>query len=312
MIQLTREPLHVLESEQLRVVIHPQFGSKISSLFYKPREVELLSSEPCPSELESPYDQAFENGWLGGWDECLPSIAPCQHPDPAWRDVTIPDHGEVWSLPWTADDASPLHATAHIHGVRFPYEFRRTVSLIGSSVKLDYTLSNPSCFPMNFIWASHPLWLLDEDVELHLPPQRRFVIDWCSDAGLIDADRLIDWPNLPAGSSTLDLSRPSQLPNGLAIKLFTVQGGMDRLPWSLHNRELRLEFSCEGISPLYWGVWLNSSGWPASGTKSRHFAIEPTTARHDALDRAVEHHCAAVLGAGQTLQWSSRLMISDA
>ena len=113
MIQLSREPRHVLESEQLRLVIHPSFGGKISSLFYKPREVELLSSEPCPSELESPYDRAFESGWLGGWDECLPSIAPRRHPDAAWRDVTIPDHGEVWSLPWTTEDAGPLWGELH-------------------------------------------------------------------------------------------------------------------------------------------------------------------------------------------------------
>ena len=35
---------------------------------------------------------------LVGADECLPTIAPC-----SWRGRELPDHGEVWNVPWAVD-----------------------------------------------------------------------------------------------------------------------------------------------------------------------------------------------------------------
>ncbi len=37
---------------------------------------------------------------IGGFDECLPTISACLYPEPPFAGVMMPDHGEVWALPW--------------------------------------------------------------------------------------------------------------------------------------------------------------------------------------------------------------------
>src|SRR5581483_1530299 len=94
-----------LESEALRVVIVPELGAKIVSLFDKLAAYEWLVAPMRPPRAVE-YGAIFVEQDMSGWDEMMPTIDACAYPVPgAYANRYLPDHGEVWSLPWTRDES---------------------------------------------------------------------------------------------------------------------------------------------------------------------------------------------------------------
>ena len=66
---------------------------------------------------------------MSGFDEVFPSIESCYYPVEPWEGVKVPDHGEVWSLPWryeVHEDSVDLS----VHGVRFPYRLQKKIHFV--------------------------------------------------------------------------------------------------------------------------------------------------------------------------------------
>jgi len=50
------------------------------------------------------YGAVFVDQDMSGWDEMFPTINACTYPAPSpYAGITLPDHGEVWVLPWEHD-----------------------------------------------------------------------------------------------------------------------------------------------------------------------------------------------------------------
>ena len=86
-----------------------------------------------------------------GWDECLPTVAPC--PDPA--DATAPalrDHGEQWGRP--ADvEATDDRLVATWTRSRWRLRFRRAITLDGAAVDCEYELAAGGDQALPFLWS---------------------------------------------------------------------------------------------------------------------------------------------------------------
>ena len=79
----------------------------------------------------------------GGWDECFPSVAPCDYPSPPWAGAHIQDHGELWSQPAALEVVEGDHEVrlrTRWQGVVLPYTFERTISLAAGSaaMRMEY------------------------------------------------------------------------------------------------------------------------------------------------------------------------------
>ena len=49
----------------------------------------------------SPIGAAYDDVWAGGWEELFPNDAPG-----AFEGRDLPDHGEWWTMAWTALEAT--------------------------------------------------------------------------------------------------------------------------------------------------------------------------------------------------------------
>ena len=148
----------------------PGIGAKMCSLVYKPAGLELLVQRPNEAYRLAAYDGDYvAQGECSGFDEMFPSIDKCFYEGYPWRGTPIPDHGEVWSIPWAWDDQDGrLHLVTH--GVRFPYRLEKWVSFADDeTLHTDYRLTNLSPFDFDFMWAAHPMFILEEGAELALP-----------------------------------------------------------------------------------------------------------------------------------------------
>jgi galactose mutarotase-like enzyme len=300
----------------LEVALLPEVGGKMISL-RSPTGREWLWQTPRRPFRKPDYGGAFEAYDISGFDECFPGIGEGPYPLAPWEGVTVPDHGELWTLPWDHSIAGNT-LTLAIHGVRFPYRIEKRVTLQpgrpSSALRLHYRLENLSPFPLRYLWSAHPLFAATPGMRVLLPQGVRVRVDWSKHGRLGELGAEHPWPRTRTHEGrevALDLLPPEDA--ATADKLYTT-----RLPstpnagWcALHDPatgdQLTLRFDPTRIP--YIGVWLNLNGWPfAPGTTPCYnVALEPCTGFPDRLDEAVRRDEAATLPARGVVEWWLRL-----
>ena len=281
----------------------PGSGAKLASLVYKPAGLELLVQRPNEAYRLAAYDGDYVGqGECSGFDEMFPSIDKCFYEGYPWRGTPIPDHGEVWSIPWAWDEQDGrLHFMTH--GVRFPYRLEKWVAFADDeTLHTDYRLTNLSPFDFDFMWAAHPMFILEEGAELQLPAGVEKVVTTLSFTGSFGryGDEFT-WPVATlADGSTLDLRRIRPKAARDAKKYF-VKGRMPEgwcaLTYPRSGFTLRLGWPVEQVP--YLAVLPNEGGWQ----DLYNIFLEPATASFDRLDVArVRGECSTVKAAA-TYEW---------
>ena len=303
-----------LESETIAAQFLPAIGAKMCSLVYKRANLELLVQRPAPEYRLAAYDGDYvAQGECSGFDEMFPSIDKCFYEAYPWRGTPIPDHGEVWSLPWTCkiEERHPVSARNRVseslhfavHGVRFPYRLEKWISFADDeTLHTDYRLTNLSPFDFDFMWAAHPMFILEEGAELQLPAAVEKVVTTLSFTGSFGryGDEFT-WPLATlADGTTLDLRRIQPKAARDAKKYFIkgrVPEGWCALTYPCSGFTLRLDWPVAQVP--YLAILPNEGGWQ----DLYNIFLEPTTASFDRLDVArVRGECSTV-GAGASYEW---------
>lgn len=300
-----------LESDALVAEFLPGFGSKMCGLVYRPLDRQLLVQRPGAAYRVAPYDGDYVGqGECSGMDDMFPTIDRCFYERFPWRGVEIPDHGEVWSLRWDcAVEGTALRFSTR--GVRFPYRLEKRVSFRDArTLRFAYRLTNDSDHEFEYFWAIHPMILVEEGVEVVLPPGVRKVVTAFSSTGELGrwGDEF-DWPvaTLPDGRR-LDL-RPVRAPSaGQMNKYFVgerLAEGWCALRYRRSGFTLRFSFPAGKIP--YCAVLPNEAGW--NGHHS--VFLEPATARADRLDVARLRGEQAVVGPRASTGWEFELSVAE-
>lgn len=144
-----------IENDLLCITVLPSQGSKISSLIFKPTGKEFVLQSGYTKYPEAHYGQDYLHGDCSGVDEMFPNIDPFFYETEPWAGAQLPDHGEVWALPWAYtyfDDAIEFS----VHGIRLPYALKKRIAFSKSdTLHISYTLYNLSPYKMDYIWAAH-------------------------------------------------------------------------------------------------------------------------------------------------------------
>jgi hypothetical protein len=292
-----RESARVLENANIRVKVAPALGGKFLSLRSKRTSTEWLLP-PLRAYTEARSTGGFEGWDGGGFDECLPTVAPTR---------TAPDHGELWRHAWqeeTAADTVLLRTTA-LGGA---LAFERRAHLDGASLVLDYVVENRSDRPQSLLYSAHPLLRVEQGDRILLPSDVRDVVvegsagDWLGHRG----DR-IAWPKPKAGE---DLSVVGPPDGSQADKLFAgpVADGWCALVRPSLEEGIELTFTSDVLP--YLGVWICRAAWPDAGAEKQYtVAFEPTSAPHDSLADAEGDGTAWKLGPGNRRAWGLRFRL---
>ena len=132
-----------LENDALRLTFLPGYACKMASLINKKTGREWLFQSNNDTLRVPEYGASFAEYDSSGFDEVFPSIDACPYPCGTYRGTPVPDHGEVWALPWE----HTVHAdgnglTARVQSPKLPYRFTRELILSGHDIRLHYTLEN--------------------------------------------------------------------------------------------------------------------------------------------------------------------------
>ncbi len=169
----------VLLGEEIKVTVEPDRGGRITSMVHLPSGREWLT-QPEMARAPSAYGSSFTDGDMAGWDEMLPTIQACAHPGPGSAGgVLLPDHGEVWALPWRVDDAlGTQDLTLSVEGRALPYRLvRRSRIREPASLAIDYQLEVFGDVPLPLLWACHPQLDCARDTRIALPAQVTEMLD---------------------------------------------------------------------------------------------------------------------------------------
>lgn len=290
-----------LADESLRLTVLPHWGGKVAEIHDLRRGREWLFRNPALPYRLPMYDANYVRDFdVGGFDECFPNVGASAYPSGPWRGVPLPDHGEVWSLPWeTQILGETLFLT--VHGIRLPYRLEKTIHLLGGGrARLDYRAHNLAPFPMPFLWSSHPLLALRPGMKLNLPTTQMRVysaVNFPAQHGdVIDL----------AQASGHDLSVAPDRGAGIALKLFSprLTEGWAELSDPADGAAFRFDFDPDQVTRL--GLWLNYGGWAGAPGAAPYFnlGLEPCLGAPDTLDTAVNHWRAyATLPPSGTKEW---------
>lgn len=273
--------VYTLGNERLELGVVPELGARIISLRNLRSGREWMWHPSGSLRLfRNRVGEEFSLSPLVGLDECLPTVAPC-----SWQGRELPDHGEVWSVPWTVDatawQEARLCTTVRL-GIS-PFELERTLELHEDEIRLTYRLSNLGAEDELFLWAMHPLLRFQPGDQVQLPAstQSRLPPGTWQDA--VCSMRV-------AEACVKAFARPVRI--GFA-------GVFNR------NTSDYLEFEWDPRQNDTLGLWFSSGGWHGH----HHLALEPTNGAHDALAVAAEGGRCGVVDAGGVATWTVRMRV---
>ena len=293
----------VLENEHLQATVLPTLGGKIASLANRASGREFLLQPPDRPYSRATYGAPFDQFDTSGFDECFPSVSECQYPEAPFSDVLIPDHGELWSVPWHAEQREGKLCLA-MSGIRLPYLFRKELSLRGSTLRIDYEITSVSDAPMAYLYSAHPLLNVEPGATIVLPSGiESLYINSSSDDTLGKHGDTCGWPlaKVHGGTTRLDVLVGRELLT--AHKLFTprVSNGLCGIHFPRTREALVYRF--DPVALPYIGLWICQGAWPNADTGHFTVALEPCSGRPDSLVEAISRDEQRVLAPHKTHRW---------
>ncbi|TBL76592.1 DUF5107 domain-containing protein [Paenibacillus thalictri] len=318
-----------LENERLRLQILPGLGGKICSLLNKTTNREWLDRPPHRPFRMPQMGSLWEEWDRCGWDELFPSIDACRldisgideddtdadasglsgSPHKRQTEVPIPDHGELWAVPWEYEELDPLTLKLSVNSRLLPVRLEKTIRLQDNRVHFHYSLTNRGRHALPYIWAPHPIIAATEQMTIELPATvKRIVTAYSADGRLGTRGDEHAWPTAcAANGDQVELNAMPARNSGVADKFYVKPPC--REGWCavrVNDTGERFKLTYDTADLPYLGIWINGGGWNGE----YHLALEPATGYLDNLHDAYRNEQCAVIGASAMSSWDMQLEIS--
>ena len=252
-----------------------------------------LGAPPGPG-LGAPFDAS--QAW--GWDEMFPAIQAETFEDEAGRKMEVPDHGEVWTRSWKIVETNGADMIAlSVEGDDLRYRFSRTTRLLSGTVRHEYTLRNFRSYPLPWMWAAHPLFVLTENATLTAPPTWDTVRNAHDSPFMPGYDQLYPYPGDTFRLDTLPSPR-----KGVVQKYFFEHANTDaaaEVVLNLPEIDRRISVRADPLVAPWYGVWCNAGGLFGHA----NVAVEPASAPMDSLSAAARLGRLPQLAPAQSISW---------
>ncbi|MDE3202291.1 MAG: hypothetical protein KGN79_15375 [Acidobacteriota bacterium] len=298
----------VIRAGDCIVTLLPQFGGKVSSIQIRGKE---LMQAPLRAITPRTQTMGFEAADASGWDECFPSVAPCEVQG-AFGRAQVPDHGDLWRVAWERVDSDTSEQSITLRGKCFslPLEMERSLELQetgkGWRLSAHYTVRNCGKTEVPWSWAAHPLFAAEAGDQILLPGTiTQLLLEGSGGNRLGPHGSVVQWPvALLSNGTHADLSMVQPPETQIGDKLFAGPVQKEEAWCTLlrPSAGLRIKVHFDAEATPYLGLWICYGGWPdGPGPKQKCVALEPATAPHDSL--ATEGPWSRMLQPDETSSW---------
>ena len=279
----------ILENENLRLAILPDLGFKIASIYEKNKEMEFLFQPTDRQYKKAVYGADFSHYDTSGIDDCIPTIDVCKYPFD--DSITLPDHGDVWSLEWELLESSESHAKGGVKLPSLPLYFTKNIELEGTRVKISYEAKNLSSDEVSYLWAFHGLSNYDEDTVLEFEEGLKNYINVQNDE--VWDFNIFELKNFKK-DHTFKYYFTDEIKEGKAVIDHT-------------KKRVRYSLSFDPKALPYMGVWLTTGGFKGE----RNVAIEPCNGYYDSLEKAYKNEKYKTVAGHATDKWAIDIEITN-
>jgi len=301
-----------LESRSLRVTLIPALGGKLVSLYDRLADYEWLVGPMRPLQPAA-YGSRFVEQDMSGWDEMFPTIDACLYPQQgAYQGRPLPDHGEVWALPWEWVDGPPSKQAEALHlqvfGRQLPYRLERRLSLPEENcLLLEYRVENRGDEELVGLWAAHPQFTSEPGSTVLLPASVTEVVNVIASERWGEIGQRLSWPNaLTAQGKKVDLEQTQLGPAGSCRKFYLPPES--RVGWARLARpraESWLQLEWQPAELPYLGLWFDEGAY----NQTPAVALEPSNGYYDSLELAWRNGRCLRLPPGASAGWELRLRV---
>ena len=296
----------ILDNGGARVVMVPELGGKIIFLIRIASGREYLISLPSDEDFRTPsFGGTFVDYNNVGFDECIPTIAPCDYPEDKFAGFQLPDHGDVWSLPWQ-HEIRDSGLMLSVQGRSLPFVFRKYLSLQGATLRIEYELLNTSDTRFQFLWSAHPLLTTEPGTTILLPlDSGELLIDSSKGDRLGAKGESCNWPLATQKNGQTDDLRLMKSRGEASDKLYTprLSQGYCGLYHPNANESIVFKFDVESVP--YVGLWICHGGLGPDNPKEPYtIAMEPCNGRPDSLREATDRGESSALSPHELKQWA--------
>ncbi len=295
----------IMESKYLRIKLLPKLGFKIASFKYIPKDKELLF-QPEKGSYDIPYYGAsFEKYDTSGLNEMIPTIDKC-----IYRGNQLPDHGEVWSVPWNVEIRDNI-VTGEVKLKKLQLQFYKTLTFqVDNVLKVDYKVKNLENESIDFLWALHGLNVFDDETRILIPKEAKSILNVHENdiLGMVGKKNLFPLAKSMAGDS-IDLSLLKNYKDNRSYKYYFLE--------QIKNGEVGLYYENENIVYVlrydsakipYLGVWITKGGFKGE----YNCAIEPSTGYFDSLELAIQNEKVTKLKPYEEFCWTIYMEVKEA
>lgn len=267
-----------LENENIKLIVLPELGAKVASIIYKPQNFEILF-QPTLKKYDLPkYGDSFEKYDTSGIDEMFPNIDKCIYPFEEYYGETLPDHGELWSIPWKYEKINDNRMFCKVKSPKFNYIFKRTIELNNNSIIFNYSVRNLNNHIFSGFWAFHGLLAIDNNSEIILEGINKVLNIKKDSKYLGNGENICDYPVY--NNYHLNKFLPVESKN---TEKFYLLDKIDSAGVTLNNNKLLYKISFKNIP--YVGIWKNEGGFKGE----YNCAIEPCNGFYDSLEIAKKY-----------------------
>lgn len=291
---------------KIELTLVPALGSKMVSLKDAGSGREWLSRTALPLG-NGGYASSFAEGDGSGWDEMFPTVDACRLQGKPWDGIELPDHGEVWSLPWRCELREHRLCCA-VDGHRLPYRLEKAYSFTNEGrLRIDYAARNLSADPLPFLWAAHPLFQVHAGMQIIVPDGlNRIAVSYSHRGRLGERGSLRAWPKPLPEAPEVRLDVVEAASAGTAEKFYyhgELPEGCASLYDPVSGDKLTLSFSPEQVP--YLAIWANCGGY----LNQYHVALEPATGFLDDAAAAWSEGRTTVIPGDATYEWHLELTL---
>jgi galactose mutarotase-like enzyme len=144
-----------LASDELAVALRPERGGEVASVVHRASGVDILFRTPWADAVPgTAWDSqsAWHAGYRGGWQLLCPNAGTeSEAYGGRWG-----FHGEAAIVPWRVLERDARSARLATALFTAPLELERTVTVSGTTVRLDERVTNLSPEPLELMLVQHP------------------------------------------------------------------------------------------------------------------------------------------------------------
>lgn len=295
----------ILEDKLVKVIVLPEIGGKIASVYNKPKAFELLFQNKEETYKKANIYDSFEKFDASGFDDAFPSIDQGMV-KVGEALVKYPDHGEIWSMKFqyeTEGEKLILSCSSSI----LSYNYIKVLSLKDGVLKIRYEITNHGAADIPCLWAMHCLIRCEEDMRLIFPGGTQEVRNVFGSRHLGKLDKIHPYPvTVSEDGNSFYLDRIFPEAANKCEKYYVngeVSEGVAGAYYPGKDVNYRVYFDREKLP--YLGFWLTEGGFRGD----YNCAMEPANGFYDSIDIAVREKAIYILKAGGKLEFELKIEV---